>query len=91
MANGHGGKRPGAGRKPKADELKLIEKLSPLETEAFNQLEKGIKSGSFPHLKIYFEYMYGKPNTNLNVDGGLDIALREFKLVDAEDEETSSK
>ena len=27
MAKGHGGKRAGAGRKPKADEIKLIESL----------------------------------------------------------------
>ena len=28
---GHGGKRPGSGRKPKSEEIELIEKLKPLE------------------------------------------------------------
>ena len=31
----HGGKRKGAGRKPKAEEVNLIEKLTPLEPLAF--------------------------------------------------------
>jgi hypothetical protein len=31
----HGGKRDGAGRKAKEDEVKLIEKLTPLEPLAF--------------------------------------------------------
>ena len=35
----HGGKRQGAGRKSKADEVSLIEKLSPLEDIAFNALK----------------------------------------------------
>ncbi len=36
-----GGKRKGAGRKPKAEELNLIEKLTPLEPLAFEALEAG--------------------------------------------------
>ena len=37
----HGGKRDGAGRKTKADELQLIEKLTPLEPLAYAALMKG--------------------------------------------------
>ena len=76
MADGrknNGGARKGAGRKPKAEELKLIEKLTPLESEAFKQLEKGLKQGNYAHLKLFFEYLYGKPNTVVTVDGGLQI------------------
>ena len=36
----NGGKREGAGRKPKSEESKLIEKLSPLEPLAFAALKK---------------------------------------------------
>lgn len=50
-----------AGRKPKADELVLIEKLSPLDDTAFQKLMDGVNSGSFLHLKLFFEYRYGKP------------------------------
>ena len=58
---GHGGKRENAGRKTKVDEQKLIEKLSPLEKEAYSALEKNIKKGESWAVKMWFEYMYGKP------------------------------
>lgn len=58
------GENRNAGRKPKAMEIELIEKLTPLDELAFKELEKGIKSGSFQYLKLYFEYRYGKPKDN---------------------------
>ena len=36
-----------AGRKPKAEEVKLIERLTPLEPQAYAALKKGIESKSF--------------------------------------------
>jgi hypothetical protein len=57
----NGGAREGAGRKPKADEIKLIEKLTPLDDLAFEKLKEGIESGSFPHLKLFHDYRWGKP------------------------------
>src|SRR5687768_16661706 len=63
----HGGAREGAGRKPKADELAIIEKLSPLEDEAFKQLEKGVKSGSFHFVKLFYEYIWGKPKQSVDL------------------------
>jgi hypothetical protein len=61
-----GGKREGAGRKPKADELKLIETISKAIPEAeFDAIWKSIaieaKKGSPAHIKLLFEYYYGKP------------------------------
>jgi hypothetical protein len=50
-----------AGRKPKAEEIELIERLSPLDDLAFAELKKGIERGSFPHLKLFHDYRYGKP------------------------------
>ena len=41
--NKHGGKRIGAGRKPKAEEQKLIEKLTPLNELALDSLKKGLE------------------------------------------------
>lgn len=66
MANG--GARPGAGRKSKAEELKLIEKLSPMESTALEMLLKGVAKGQFPYLKLYFEYYFGKPTETIDID-----------------------
>ena len=59
----HGGKRAGAGRKPKADELKLIEKLDSLidKDKVIAKLLEMIEDDSFPALKLYMEYRFGKP------------------------------
>lgn len=57
----NGGKRNGAGRKPKTEELELIEKLTPLDDIAFKAIEKGVKAGSFHFIKLFMEYRFGKP------------------------------
>ena len=62
---GHGGSRNGAGRKSKADEAQLLDRLSPLEDEAFEALKKGITENSSWAFKMYFEYMYGKPKETI--------------------------
>jgi hypothetical protein len=56
-----------AGRKPKADELVMIEKLSPLDELAFEKLKEGVESGSFHHLKLFYEYRFGKPKQMIDV------------------------
>tara|TARA_B100000809_G_scaffold130305_1_gene128146 strand:+ start:290 stop:532 length:243 start_codon:yes stop_codon:yes gene_type:complete len=50
-----------SGRKSKSDELAMIERLSPLDDEAFSELEKGIKRGEFAFIKLYMLYRFGKP------------------------------
>lgn len=50
-----------SGRKKKSDELAMIEKLTPLEDKAFKELEKGIERGEFAYIRLWFQYMYGKP------------------------------
>ena len=62
-----GGKRSGAGRKPKEDEdrirtlcLNAMERIYGSEEKAFEYIAKQSKE-SFPHLKLLFEYAYGKP------------------------------
>jgi len=57
----NGGKRKGAGRKSKADEQNLVEKLSPLEKKALEVFKKAIEEEKQWAVKMYFEYMYGKP------------------------------
>lgn len=63
----HGGKRKGAGRKPKAEEQKLIEKLSPLETKAFKALDNALQDEHSWAVRLYFEYMYGKPKEKVEI------------------------
>ena len=50
-----------SGRKSKSEEIELIERLSPLDDEAFEQLKKGIERGEFAYVKLYFLYKWGRP------------------------------
>jgi hypothetical protein len=76
----HGGKRQGAGRKPKADEQELIEKLSPLENSAFKALTNAINEEKPWAVKMFMEYRYGKPKEvkDLNI---VDMQ-RVFNIID---------
>jgi len=73
----NGGARKGAGRSPKADELKFLEKLDKHidQDEAIKSLKELIKDGNFNAIKLYFEYRFGKPkevveNINMNYENG---------------------
>lgn len=55
------GENRNAGRKPKATELAIIEKLSPLDEIAFKALQKGVQAGDYNFIKLYFEYRFSKP------------------------------
>lgn len=61
----NGGARKGAGRKPKADEQQLIEKLTPLQNKGYKALEDGLTDGQSWAVKLFFEYMYGKPKQQI--------------------------
>lgn len=50
-----------SGRKPKTEEMALIEKLTPLEDMVFDELRKGIERGEFQYIRLWFQYRYGKP------------------------------
>ncbi|MCP4102200.1 MAG: hypothetical protein GY750_12325 [Lentisphaerae bacterium] len=70
MADGrknNGGVRDGAGRPSKADEQKLIEKLTPLAQKAYRALEGGLDDGQNWAVKLWFEYMYGKPKEKVEI------------------------
>lgn len=81
----NGGARPGSGRKSKAEELKLIEKLSPMEPTAMKALEAGVKKGEFPYLKLFFEYYFGRPTEIIDLEHSGEIkttSLDPTKLSD---------
>ena len=71
----NGGARAGAGRKPKAEEVVLIERLSPLDDLALEKLKEGLEKGSFPHLKLFHDYRYGKPRETKDITINEDLPL----------------
>ena len=85
--NTHGGKRMGAGRKPKADEQKLIEKLTPLNELALDSLKKGLEKKEQWAVKLYFEYFYGRPQQRVDVttnEESLNMPLINFVETETE-------
>jgi len=83
----NGGAREGAGRKPKEDEIKFLERLDNIidKDDAIDSLKKLIKEGNFNAIKLYFEYRFGKPkevieNINMNYDAGK-LTDEELKIL----------
>jgi|DEB0MinimDraft_10_1074344.scaffolds.fasta_scaffold337626_1 hypothetical protein len=62
-----GGAREGSGRKPKADEQRLIEALdSTLDKEkVLHSLADLVQKGNFSAIKLWLEYRYGKPKDHI--------------------------
>ena len=80
MAN-KGGKREGAGRKPKSEEQQLIQKLTPLEPIAFEALKQGLlnpKAHSWA-VPLFFGYKFGKPTQKIEakVDSNPKIIIQD--------------
>lgn len=63
MKSKHGGARKGAGRKPKADEMKLAERMRNVLTDDFvlNKLADQVKEGDMRAIELWTGYLYGKP------------------------------
>jgi len=68
------------GRKPKAEEQKLIEKLSPLQEPAYKALNNALKDEQGWAVKLFFEYMYGKPKQV--IDQNNTHTLNDFNIKD---------
>lgn len=73
----NGGARPGAGRKPKADEIKLIEQMDAVMVplEVWQALASKVESGDVQAQKTWLSYRYGMPKqmieqTTINIDAG---------------------
>lgn len=78
----NGGKREGAGRKPKADEIKLIERLDKhIDSEmVFDKLEGLINQNNLKAIELYLGYRYGKPNQK--VEQHTTHTLNDFNIKD---------
>ena len=80
----NGGARNGAGRKPKAQEQKLIEKLTPLEPSALKALGDALKDGQGWAVKLFMEYMNGKPRQSIeqtNVNYNQELTPEETERI----------
>ena len=78
----HGGKRKGAGRKSKASEVNLIEKLSPLEDAAYLALKDGVEKGDFKFVQLFYHYFAGKPKETQDIHLQQDSPIFEVKVLD---------
>ena len=56
-----------AGRKSKAEEIQMIERLSPLEPKVFKALEKGVEEGDFKFVQMFYNYYAGKPKETKDI------------------------
>lgn len=82
MANGHGGKRENAGRKPKADEIKRIELMDSIADpkEVWDSLWKVAKKGNTNAIRTWVEYRYGKPKDRIDVTSNDETLGSEWNL-----------
>lgn len=69
-----------AGRKSKAEEQSLIEKLSPLEPIAFEALRDALENKKDWAVKLTFEYLYGKPKQQIEQKN--EHTLNDFNIKD---------
>ncbi len=68
------------GRKPKAEEVKLIERLTPLEPQAYAALKKGIERGEFKFIQMFYHYYAGKPRETKDITLNTEQPL--FNIID---------
>ena len=71
-----------AGRKPKAEEVKLQQRLTPMSKAAFKKLKEGIEAGDFKFIQLFFAYYVGKPKETKEINIQSEQPL--FNLLDAE-------
>ena len=79
--NNKGTKGNKGGRPSKAEEQKLIEKLTPLNDLALKALKESLEKKEHWSVKLYFEYFYGKPQQRVDVttnDDSLHLPLINF-------------
>lgn len=69
------------GRKPKAEEQKLIETLTPLMPQAFKALTNALNKEEQWAVKLSFEYFYGKPKQT--IDQNTNLTINDFDIKDA--------
>jgi len=61
------GGHPNSGRKPKAQEQALVEKLTPYDDLALQKLIENVEKGQRWAIKLFMEYRYGKPKETQDI------------------------
>lgn len=56
-----------AGRKSKSEEQALVEKLNVYSDKAFTALDNALQAEHSWALRLWFEYMYGKPKEKVEI------------------------
>ena len=56
-----------SGRRPDDINLKIIERLTPLDDKAFKMLREGIEKGDFKFLKLWMNYRFGLPKQQTEI------------------------
>ena len=76
-----GGNRQGSGRKSKAHQQKLIEKLDNVieEDEVLGILKQLIIGGDLRAVQLYFHYRYGKPKSSVDLNTTTESFSIDFK------------
>lgn len=94
-----GGKRPGAGRKTKASEEEVQEKLHPMAKDFYLKLHERIKEGDLKALQLFAAYYIGLPTQKIEskIEGNLNqiaieiikpnILLQDNRTVQIEDKD----
>jgi hypothetical protein len=78
------GENRNAGRKPKATEIELIERLTPLEEIAFKAMRKGLENGDFAFVKLFLEFRFGRPKQQIQVEPPKELIVCKMKLPDGQ-------
>jgi hypothetical protein len=73
------------GRKPKAEQQRLVETLEPMHPIALEALETALNDGQNWAVKLFFEYFYGKPTAHVKMESitqkSMQITLEEFNTL----------
>lgn len=87
-----GGARAGAGRKPKAEEMRLAEKLTQdgMEEIALKNLFEKVKEGDKEMIKLYFQYLYGTPRQKIEQETTMTVNSIELKDILSFDDDIPS-
>lgn len=77
------GGHPNSGRKPKAEELKLIERLDAIidSDEALNTLGNLVLKGDMRAVQLYMGYRYGKPKESVDINSSEGISIDFKELI----------
>jgi NADPH-dependent ferric siderophore reductase len=85
---GKGGATPGAGRKPKIDEIKVIEQMDAIAvpSQAWRALWVKVEEGDIQAIKTWLSYRFGMPKQQLDVTSGGEKVTAPITWIDANPE-----